>query len=162
MPDVGLQQPAQHADRRRLAGAVGAEEAEDLALLHRERQIVDGDERAEAARQAADVDAPRGQRHGWLSQRAFEPRLGEPHAGQRARARQLRFEQRHLRDQDVGAGRDAGAESIGDDAAGFGGAANGIGRGADHRLAGFEIEEPLPDIRRHDRVEFGDAARASR
>src|SRR3712207_8880030 len=34
-------QPQQHADRRRLAGAVGPQEAEDLAGLDGQRQVVD-------------------------------------------------------------------------------------------------------------------------
>ena len=51
-----LQQPAQHADRGRLAGAVAAEEAEDLALAHVERQAIDGDEVAEAPREIGDDD----------------------------------------------------------------------------------------------------------
>ena len=96
----------------------------------------DGHERAEAARQAADVDRHGRDRLGWhmslmpASQRALEARFGEPDAGERARASQLGFEQRHLRDEHVGAGGDAGAEAIGHHAAGFGGAADRIGRGA--------------------------------
>ena len=38
-----LREPEQHAQRRRLAGAVRAEEAGDRARLERERQIVDGE-----------------------------------------------------------------------------------------------------------------------
>ena len=48
------------------------------------------------------------------------------------------------------------------DAAGFGGAPDGIGRRAHHRLARFDVEQPLPDVRRHDRIELRDVARASR
>ena len=55
-----LEQPAQHADRRRLAGAVAAQEPEDLALLHVERQIVDRDELAEPAGEMADGDGVHG------------------------------------------------------------------------------------------------------
>ena len=51
-----LQQPAQHADRRRLAGAVAAEEAEDLALRDVERQPIDGDERRRSAASGRDGD----------------------------------------------------------------------------------------------------------
>ena len=36
-------QPAEHPQRRRLAGAVGAEQPEDLAALDRERDVVDRD-----------------------------------------------------------------------------------------------------------------------
>ena len=50
------QQAAEHADGGGLAGAVAAEEAEDLAGAHVERHVVDGDEGAEPAREAA---APR-------------------------------------------------------------------------------------------------------
>src|SRR5262249_6785196 len=50
------EQSAQHPDRRRLAGAVAAEEAEDLAATDVERDVVDRDERAEAPRQTADLD----------------------------------------------------------------------------------------------------------
>jgi hypothetical protein len=44
-----LQDPAQHANRRRLARAVRTEHAEHLALVHVERDILDGDQRAEPA-----------------------------------------------------------------------------------------------------------------
>ena len=56
VPRGRLQQPAQHADRRGLAGAVAAEKAEDLALPHVERQVIDGDEVAEAPREIGDGD----------------------------------------------------------------------------------------------------------
>jgi hypothetical protein len=54
--DLGLaardgEQPAEHPDRRRLSGAVGAEVAEDLSLLHLEGDVIDGDELAEALRE---------------------------------------------------------------------------------------------------------------
>src|ERR1019366_5584366 len=42
------QNPSQHADRGRLARAIRAEEAENLALLHFEADTVYGDEAAEA------------------------------------------------------------------------------------------------------------------
>jgi hypothetical protein len=38
---VGMHQPARQPDRRRLAGAVGTDDAEHLSGLDRERQIVD-------------------------------------------------------------------------------------------------------------------------
>ena len=40
-PGRGLQQRGEHADGRGLAGPVGAEEAEDLALVHHEVDAVD-------------------------------------------------------------------------------------------------------------------------
>ena len=43
------QQAAQHAERRGLAGPVGAEQAENLAAGDGEAHVVDGDEGAEAA-----------------------------------------------------------------------------------------------------------------
>ena len=43
-PLRGRQQPGQHLHGRRLAAAVGAEEAEDLAALDRQRDVVDGGE----------------------------------------------------------------------------------------------------------------------
>src|SRR5690606_38520947 len=43
----------QHPDRRRLAGAVRAQEPEDLAALDVERHVSDGGERAEHARDVA-------------------------------------------------------------------------------------------------------------
>jgi hypothetical protein len=64
--DVGAaarrrQQTAQHPDRRRLARAVGPEEAEDLAFFDRERNPVHGGKRAEALAQVPELD---GDRHG--------------------------------------------------------------------------------------------------
>ena len=53
------EQPAQHADRRGLAGAVRAEEAEDLALVHGERDPVHGLEGPEVLAQLADLDGCR-------------------------------------------------------------------------------------------------------
>ena len=52
----GRQQAAEHAKGRRLAGAVGAEQAEDLAALHLEADVIDRGEVAELAHQVA---APR-------------------------------------------------------------------------------------------------------
>ena len=45
---VGLVDAQHHAQRRRLAGAVGAEKAENFAALQREAEIVDRGEIAEA------------------------------------------------------------------------------------------------------------------
>src|SRR5262249_48190024 len=50
------QQRDEHANQRRLAGAVGAEQAEELAGLHRERNPVDGGEVAELLDDPLDVD----------------------------------------------------------------------------------------------------------
>jgi hypothetical protein len=47
---------AQHADRRRLACAVGTQEAEHFAVAHGEIDSVDGNEITKAPRQAARVD----------------------------------------------------------------------------------------------------------
>ncbi len=46
----------EHLERRRLARAVGTEEAEDLTPVHRERQPLDRDLRAESLLQAARFD----------------------------------------------------------------------------------------------------------
>ena len=46
LPDVGQHPGREHADRRRLAGAVGAEQAEDLTALDGEGDAVDGVARA--------------------------------------------------------------------------------------------------------------------
>ena len=48
-PDVGRTRPEQHPQRRRLAGAVGAEEAVDLAAAHAQVEVVDGDDRVAVA-----------------------------------------------------------------------------------------------------------------
>ena len=59
-PAGGAQQPEQHADGRRLAGAVGTEEAEDLTARHREREVVDGEGRLEPLREALGAYGRRG------------------------------------------------------------------------------------------------------
>ena len=46
-----IDQPGQHPQRGRLAGAVGTEQREDLARHQLERHVVDGDARFEAARE---------------------------------------------------------------------------------------------------------------
>ncbi len=85
VPEVGAQQPAQHADGGGLAGAVAAEEPEDLAAADVERQLVHGHERAKAPGQPPDLDGigagrltdhgrpPAGS--GLPSDRAVQPRL---------------------------------------------------------------------------------------
>src|SRR5882672_10587176 len=46
---AGVEDPAQHADGGRLAGAVRPQHSEDLAVVDAERDVLDGDELAEAA-----------------------------------------------------------------------------------------------------------------
>src|SRR5262249_47189785 len=55
-------QAEQELDRRRLSGAVGPQEAEDLAARDGEGEAVDRREVAEAARQAGGLDGRRGGR----------------------------------------------------------------------------------------------------
>ena len=47
VPAVGAISPASMRTRRRLAGAIRAEQAEDLAVAHREGHVVHRGERAE-------------------------------------------------------------------------------------------------------------------
>src|SRR5262249_28604277 len=63
---VGGEQPAQHADGGGLAGAVGAEEAVDLAALHPHRQVAHDRAVAEGFGQAFDVDGDVGCCGHWL------------------------------------------------------------------------------------------------
>jgi len=53
---VRRQEAAQHPDRRRLAAAVRAEEAEDDAARHGDREVVDDGTAVVALREAAHVD----------------------------------------------------------------------------------------------------------
>jgi hypothetical protein len=55
-PGTGFQKPEQHADRRRLPGTVGAEEAEHLALGDLEGEVVDRRLLAEAFGEALGAD----------------------------------------------------------------------------------------------------------
>ena len=55
----GWEQAGQHLHRRGLAAAVGAEEAEDLAALDPEADVIDGGEIAEPARQTFGEDGRR-------------------------------------------------------------------------------------------------------
>jgi hypothetical protein len=57
-PAVGPQQRRQHPQGGRLAGAVRAEEAEDLAGGDVEGDVVDGDHVVEALRESLDLDHP--------------------------------------------------------------------------------------------------------
>ena len=56
LPEARREQAVEHFDRRRLAGAVGAEEAEDLARRDGERDAVDGDEVVEALGELVHLD----------------------------------------------------------------------------------------------------------
>ena len=59
-----LQQRGQHVDGGRLAGAVGPQEAEDLARRHLERHAGDGGKRAKFLDQVMDLD---NRAHGFLA-----------------------------------------------------------------------------------------------
>ena len=50
-PEVGVKQAAQHADGGRFPRAVGSQEAEDLALLHRQGNVIHRHEGAEGLHQ---------------------------------------------------------------------------------------------------------------
>jgi hypothetical protein len=63
-PGVGREQAAEHADGRRLAAAVGAEKAANLALGDLQRQPIDDLSRSEALAQLTDVDDVVGHRGG--------------------------------------------------------------------------------------------------
>ena len=56
MPEVGLGEPEQEPDQRRLAGAVGAEEAERDAARHLEVDAVERGAGAEALAEPARLD----------------------------------------------------------------------------------------------------------
>src|SRR5438445_3862617 len=90
------------------------------------------------------------------SERAREPRLGEPRVGDRLRAIQIRLQQRDLRVEDVGARRDAGAEAIADHAAGFRGAPHRVVSRRNRRLARVELAEALPHFDGDACVEIGE------
>ena len=59
LPGIGLEQAADHPDRRGLARAVGAEETDDLAGRHREIDIVDHRALAEALGHPVNIDGER-------------------------------------------------------------------------------------------------------
>ena len=94
-----LQQPAQHLDRRGLAGPVRAEEAEDLTALDAQRELVDGAHLAEATGQAVGDD------DGVQSARSFPP-VKAWRAPRTAEASTLFFlwEAAHGRQRGVGSG----------------------------------------------------------
>jgi hypothetical protein len=54
-PRIGLAEPFEHLDRRRLAGAVGAEQPEDLTAGDAERDAID---RPDVAVALADITDP--------------------------------------------------------------------------------------------------------
>ena len=56
LPSLGPISAVRSADGRRLAGAVGPQEAEDLAAIEREVEVPDRPEVAEAATQVARLD----------------------------------------------------------------------------------------------------------
>ena len=56
LPALGRRRPEQHANRRRLARAIGAQEAEYLTRCDGQAQVVDGDDAAETLGQAVDAD----------------------------------------------------------------------------------------------------------
>src|SRR3954454_1046176 len=53
---AGVDESAEHLDRGRLAGAVGPQEAEDLAAVDVEADVIDCDEVSVALGQAPDLD----------------------------------------------------------------------------------------------------------
>src|SRR5262245_47162821 len=68
------------------------------------------------------------------SHHALKACFGESYRGERACANQLVLEQGDLRDQNIGAGGDAGAKPIGHHPSGFGRGTNCIAGRAHHRL----------------------------
>ena len=66
-PGVGVRQPQQHPDQRRLAGAVGAEVAEGASPGDQELDVVDGDVVPEPLGQPVGLDGPLAHAagHGW-------------------------------------------------------------------------------------------------
>jgi hypothetical protein len=79
LPLRRLQDPAQHAQRGGLAGAVGPEEPVQLALAHAEVEVIDGDHLAEPLGEPARQDGvPLGVRHGALSRGAPRRRRADP------------------------------------------------------------------------------------
>src|SRR5206468_8024759 len=58
-----------HVEERRLAGAVGADDPEDLAGRHRDAHLGHGGETAEALRDALECEDRRGVTHAWARRR---------------------------------------------------------------------------------------------
>ena len=74
---AGRQQTAEHAERGRLAGPVGPEQAEDLAAVDLEADMIDGGERAELPDEIVDLD----DRFVSLSGPAAEPSVNDAATG---------------------------------------------------------------------------------
>ncbi len=53
---IGLQRPCDHADGRRLSGAVGSEQNGDRTLRHLDRQVVQRPDITEGPEDVVDVD----------------------------------------------------------------------------------------------------------
>src|SRR5262249_18638541 len=84
-PAVGGEAARDDPQRRRLAGAVGAEEADDLAALDGEADAVEGDRRAVAFDEGGDLD------HGAIMPDPARPRPSSlPPPRRRARGRRPR------------------------------------------------------------------------
>ena len=163
VPDVGSQQPAQHPDGGRLPGAVAAEEAEDLAAPRRRTTVVDGDELRRSGgsgrgrrwrRRPGPVHRCRVIGQAARSSRALRPSARRALAT-RARAIELRLQQRDLRVEHLGAGRDAGAEALADHALGLGRGADPVVGGGDGGAARVELQPAL----RAPRTSPGDRSR---
>ena len=159
VPDVGSQQSAQHADGRGLPGAVAAEEAEDLAAPDVERQSVDGDERAEAPRQAADLDGVRPVGR-WI-------RMTASAADRACQARSPSRVPARVRSSSACSSAVCASstsvlvrrrrEALAQTRARFGGGAHAVVGGGDGGAARLELELALPDLERDLPIEIRQA-----
>src|SRR5450759_2810844 len=84
----------------------------------------------------------------------LQPRVGEAHARDGARAIELRLEARDLRLEHVGAGRDTRLVPFPDDALGFGGGTDLVVRGGDGFPARRELEDARADLEGDLKVEI--------
>ena len=95
MPGVGLLEAEEHAQRRGLAGAVGAEEAGDRAGLDGEAEVGDGPDLAEGLGESADLDPDGVDRRGAVAlEMVLSSSVGgldRPIQAHRATVRQLRI-----------------------------------------------------------------------
>ena len=117
MPAVGAQQAAHHLERGRLAGAVGAEQAEDLAAADAEADVVGGGEVAEPLGQPVGLDdrrlpAPRDVR---CAAPAASRSSGRRPAGRRTRPRSAAGSATDLRGQAHQGSSGRAARSVRDD-----------------------------------------------
>ena len=146
----GLQQAAQHPDGGRFSGAVAPEEAEDLALVDRERHVVHGDETAEAARQVVDDNGG----HGYFpSARSSRASASRTLASACVRSSPAWSSATCASSTSVLVATPASNRSPSDPAR-LGGGTQRVGGGR-HRGAGrFEVEAALPDLDVEDRVEL--------